>query len=116
MRVFGKSALFLVVGISFILLAFTTATTSSPDTVFYSSGASEMAILHNRKLKEKGYYPSIGNNRKNGQDVNLEDYLPVDPVPSSRTSITNGPIEHGAPLMPYIPKPTPSAPPKPGGP
>lgn len=37
----------------------------------------------------------------------LEDYRPVDPSPSSKASIRPGPIQHGTPLMPYIPKPSP---------
>lgn len=40
-----------------------------------------------------------------------EDYPPFDPVPSSK-AVKNGPIEHGAPLMPYIPRPTPPDHPK----
>ncbi|XP_020548063.1 uncharacterized protein LOC105159115 [Sesamum indicum] len=39
--------------------------------------------------------------------VQLEDYRPIDPVPSSTGSIRPGPIEHDAPLMPYIPEPSP---------
>ncbi|KAI9180444.1 hypothetical protein LWI28_004855 [Acer negundo] len=35
--------------------------------------------------------------------VNLDDYRPNDLVPGS-SAVTSGPIEHGAPLMPYIPK------------
>lgn len=40
-------------------------------------------------------------------DVDLQDYHPIDPVPSSRDYIHTGPIEHGTPLMPYIPGPSP---------
>ncbi|KAH9695214.1 hypothetical protein KPL71_022672 [Citrus sinensis] len=36
--------------------------------------------------------------------INLEDYHQIDPVPSSSAAVTSGPIEHGSPLMPYIPK------------
>ncbi|KAI3726626.1 hypothetical protein L1987_66424 [Smallanthus sonchifolius] len=44
-------------------------------------------------------------------NIGVFDYLPTDPVPSSKaTSIRPGPIEHGTPLMPYIPKPTPPSP------
>ncbi|KAL0366261.1 UNVERIFIED_CONTAM: hypothetical protein Sradi_3516200 [Sesamum radiatum] len=45
--------------------------------------------------------------------VQLEDYRPIDPVPSSTGSIRPGPIQHDAPLMPYIPEPSPSLPPPP---
>ncbi|KAI3785424.1 hypothetical protein L1987_44542 [Smallanthus sonchifolius] len=44
-------------------------------------------------------------------NIDVFDYLPTDPVPSSKaTSIRPGPIEHGTPLMPYIPKPVPPSP------
>ncbi|GMN34950.1 hypothetical protein TIFTF001_005016 [Ficus carica] len=61
-----------------------------------------------RKLKETSYKPNIKENNKRGSDnVNLEDYHPIDPVPSSKASVKPGPIEHGAPIIPYIPKPSP---------
>lgn len=40
-------------------------------------------------------------------DFHLDDYRPIDPIPSSTASIRSGPIQHGIPLMPYIPKPSP---------
>jgi len=49
--------------------------------------------------------------------VILTDYYPVDPPPNSRpkASLNPGPIQHGSPLNPYIPKPLPpDHPPKPG--
>ncbi|XVF64171.1 hypothetical protein PTKIN_Ptkin09bG0146400 [Pterospermum kingtungense] len=55
----------------------------------------------NRKLKGNGYNPS---------NVDVEDYHPIDPVPSSKASIKPGPIEHGSPLIPYITKPSPPTP------
>ncbi|KAF5177704.1 hypothetical protein FRX31_032706 [Thalictrum thalictroides] len=118
MKMFGAfSVLFMVVGVVSLLLAFTTATSSLPaDVVLGSNGNCEMIIIHSRKLKEKGYNPSIGTNEKKTEKVNLEDYHPIDPVPSSKAAITNGPIEHGSPLMPYIPKPTPASPPRHGSP
>lgn len=48
-------------------------------------------------------------------NVNLEDYHPIDPVPSSKASLKPGPIQHGSPLIPFIPKPSPPGHPKPGG-
>lgn len=48
--------------------------------------------------------------------LNLEDYGPNDPAPSSKASIRPGPIQHGTPYIPYIPKPSrhaPAAPPAP---
>ncbi|KAK8492266.1 hypothetical protein V6N13_003408 [Hibiscus sabdariffa] len=54
-----------------------------------------------RKLKRNGYIPS---NKRKGE-VDLEDYHHrIDPVPSSKASIKHGPIEHGSPLNPFIPK------------
>lgn len=50
----------------------------------------------------------------NNAHLNLEDYGPNDPAPSSKASIRPGPIQHGTPLMPYLPKPSrPAAPPAP---
>lgn len=56
-------------------------------------------------LQEIGHTSS--DERSNAGSVNLEDYEPIDPVPSSMTSIKPGPIQHGTPLMPYIPQPSP---------
>ncbi|KAL0368955.1 UNVERIFIED_CONTAM: hypothetical protein Scaly_1114400 [Sesamum calycinum] len=69
---------------------------SRNDTVFTVQG---------RKLKV-----DIDPPRKDENDaglVQLEDYRPIDPVPSSTGSIRPGPIQHDAPLMPYIPEPSP---------
>lgn len=65
-------------------------------------------------MQENGYI-NRRRSEKHGQrgDVNLEDYHPIDPVPSSKASFKPGPIEHGTPLMPYIPRPTPPAAPAP---
>lgn len=45
----------------------------------------------------------------NPENFYVEDYPHFDPTPNSKASIKNGPIEHGTPLMPYIPRPTPPA-------
>ncbi|KAL0323011.1 UNVERIFIED_CONTAM: hypothetical protein Sangu_1920400 [Sesamum angustifolium] len=61
--------------------------------------------VQGRKLKV-----DIDPPRKDENDaglVQLEDYRPIDPVPSSTGSIRPGPIQHDAPLMPYIPEPSP---------
>lgn len=47
-------------------------------------------------------------------NVSVEDYNPIDPAPSSKASLKPGPIEHGSPLNPYIPRPSPPAAPTPG--
>ncbi|KAK2664898.1 hypothetical protein Ddye_003472 [Dipteronia dyeriana] len=41
--------------------------------------------------------------KNNKGSMNLDDYRPNDPVPGS-SAVPSGPIEHGTPLMPYIPK------------
>ncbi|KAI4375052.1 hypothetical protein MLD38_012966 [Melastoma candidum] len=47
--------------------------------------------------------------RNRAGSVSLEDYQPADPSPSSKASVKPGPIEHGAPLLPYMPNPAPPA-------
>lgn len=39
-----------------------------------------------------------------GDRVSLEDYNPIDPIPGGAKNVNPGPIEHGTPLMPFIPK------------
>ncbi|KAM0064729.1 hypothetical protein Hdeb2414_s0003g00106481 [Helianthus debilis subsp. tardiflorus] len=68
-------------------------------------GNKKMMELTKPSRKLKDYIHDEGDN--GGMDV--DDYLPNDPVPSSK-AIKPGPIEHGTPLMPYIPKPTPPSP------
>ncbi|KAJ8537874.1 hypothetical protein K7X08_014414 [Anisodus acutangulus] len=68
--------------------------------------------IKSRKLQGNGYGPSTDDAGK----INLEDYRhPMDPVPSSKASVRPGPIQHGTPLMPYIPK-LPAPPPSPSKP
>ncbi|KAB1228072.1 hypothetical protein CJ030_MR4G024752 [Morella rubra] len=66
-------------------------------------------------VMENGY--SQGADKKSHVgNVNLDDYQPNDPVPSSKASIRPGPIQHGTPLMPYIPRsPSPPNHPEDGG-
>ncbi|KAF3642732.1 putative transcription initiation factor TFIID subunit 4b-like [Capsicum annuum] len=62
-------------------------------------------------FQDNGYGPSTVDEGEAGK-INLEDYRhPMDPVPSSKASVRPGPIEHGTPLMPYIPKQPPPPPP-----
>lgn len=61
------------------------------------------------KLQESGYNFGFAKKSQVG-DVNLDDYHPIDPVPSSKTSVRAGPIEHGTPVIPYIPRPSPPTP------
>ncbi|KAL3732962.1 hypothetical protein ACJRO7_022479 [Eucalyptus globulus] len=67
-----------------------------------------------RKLKEDWHIPSTHAKENTGK-ANLEDYGPIDPVPSSKASIRPGPIDHGTPVMPFIPKPSPPSPTENGG-
>ncbi|XP_051139784.1 uncharacterized protein LOC127257420 [Andrographis paniculata] len=77
-------------------------TTSFPGKNFTEHIIGETFGIKSRKLMD--------NRRKNEttfEHIVLEDYRPIDPVPSSKASIRPKPIQHGAPLMPYIPKPSP---------
>ncbi|KAK8581038.1 hypothetical protein V6N13_144087 [Hibiscus sabdariffa] len=78
---------------------------------FLQHGGGTRATGTSRRLKGMGDSPS---NEKQS-NVDMEDYHPIDPVPSSKASIKPGPIEHGSPLIPYIPKPSPPGNPKIGG-
>ncbi|KAF7817448.1 TWS1-like protein precursor [Senna tora] len=71
-------------------------------------------IAVSRKLKENGNGISSRKKDDTGH-ATLDDYQPVDPVPSSKTSLKPGPIEHGSPLNPFIPKPSPPPRPPAGG-
>ncbi|KAJ8762548.1 hypothetical protein K2173_007987 [Erythroxylum novogranatense] len=109
MKVSALWILCLVVGTALVMLpcfsCCSTATLSIPGLSF---GSSTKMVETNRKLKQKVYNPVPES--KSNHNVNLEDYHPIDPVPSSKASIKPGPIQHGVPLMPYIPKPSPPAP------
>ncbi|KAK9148745.1 hypothetical protein Scep_007502 [Stephania cephalantha] len=66
-----------------------------------------LTIMQSRKLKERSYIVANEKQTKGIGGMNLEDYRPIDPAPSSGASIRTGPIEHGSPVNPYIPKPPP---------
>ncbi|KAL9244147.1 hypothetical protein vseg_017953 [Gypsophila vaccaria] len=61
-----------------------------------------------RHLKETG--DERNNDKGDEGRVSLEDYRPYDPSPSSKAKVRPAPIQHGTPLMPYIPTPKPSPP------
>ncbi|XP_034676972.1 uncharacterized protein LOC117907521 [Vitis riparia] len=110
----GFWVLFLVVGTPFMFLH--CSGSSIPDMVFTHHVGSVTMKATSRKLKVNGYEHNLGTDKKIiAGNVNLEDYHPIDPVPSSKASIKPGPIQHGTPLIPYIPKPSPPGHPKPGG-
>ncbi|KAF2309651.1 hypothetical protein GH714_004459 [Hevea brasiliensis] len=106
---------YLVVGTALMFLNFSFATTtlSISDVVFTDRSNRMIMTETNRKLKENSYNHKIDKNN-DARNLTLDDYHPIDPAPSSKASIKPGPIEHGTPLNPYIPKhPPPSpAPPK----
>ncbi|KAK7310786.1 hypothetical protein RJT34_08513 [Clitoria ternatea] len=93
----------------------TSAASSFPDLVATTNcGDRTTLIATSRKLKENdiSIRSSISTKDDNGE-VTLNDYNPIDPVPSSsKASVNAGPIEHGSPLNPYI-VPKPSPPPRP---
>ncbi|XP_072147177.1 uncharacterized protein [Setaria viridis] len=63
--------------------------------------------LNGRKLKERYTIRKT----RGLENIRTDDYQPVDPSPSSKATIRPGPIEHGAPILPYVPQ----YPPPPGG-
>ena len=65
-----------------------------------------LTFVSHIKFQENG--TNIGNrNGDASEQVSLDDYHPTDPSPSSKASIRPGPIDHGTPLIPFIPKPSP---------
>ncbi|CAH9111054.1 unnamed protein product [Cuscuta epithymum] len=109
------SVLVLVIGAAFIYLFYSTA----QDCTFSRSGepltwqrCGMATTIKNRKLKDGGVYDkkSLHQETVEGK-LNLEDYGPIDPVPSSKASVRPGPIKHDTPFLPYLPKP-PAPPPK----
>jgi hypothetical protein len=72
-----------------------------------------LLLLFFKKKQENGKNPGSDKKSDVGK-VNLDDYRPIDPVPSSKASIRPGPIQHGTPLMPYIPRPSPPSQPNNG--
>ncbi|KAH7841930.1 hypothetical protein Vadar_013223 [Vaccinium darrowii] len=102
-----KGFVFWVAGTALVLLCLSIdgSTSSVPDMALTRHEGDMAAMRGSRKLKEIGHTSS--DERSNAGSVNLEDYEPIDPVPSSMTSIKPGPIQHGTPLMPYIPQPSP---------
>ena len=71
--------------------------------------------LSSFSAQQGSYKPSTEESKSNLGNLNLADYHPIDPSPSSRAAITSGPIEHGTPIIPYIPKVPPPSPPKQDG-
>ncbi|KAA8537839.1 hypothetical protein F0562_027581 [Nyssa sinensis] len=113
MKAFGFWVLLSVVGTALVFLSFSSkgSSTSVSDMALTRHGNGMTITATSRKLKEDGHTSS----KTDAGNVNLEDYHPIDPVPSSKAYIKPGPIQHGTPLMPYIPKPSPPGHPNHGG-
>ncbi|XP_022937047.1 uncharacterized protein LOC111443464 [Cucurbita moschata] len=106
----------------FFLVLQTTLLLSCFPSYLNASSTSDMALSHhhvspneclsdipfNRKLKfQTDKHNSLGKKKVHPGDLKLDDYPTIDPVPSSKTSVKPGPIEHGAPLLPHMPIPPP---------
>uniref|UniRef100_A0A5B6YV14 Uncharacterized protein n=1 Tax=Davidia involucrata TaxID=16924 RepID=A0A5B6YV14_DAVIN len=115
MKAFGFWFLLSVVGTTLLFLAFSTegSTASLPDMAFTRHGNGMAMTTTSRKLKDNGYTSST--DMTDAGNENLEDYHPIDPVPSWKASIEHEPIQHGAPLNPNFPKPSPPGHRKHGG-
>ncbi|KAK2452619.1 TWS1 protein precursor [Trifolium repens] len=84
------------------------------DLVNSRRGDKTTPIAINRKLKENVHRIESNERVNIGDQVTLEDYNPIDPSPDVAKNVNPGPIQHGTPLMPFIPKPSPPSPSKPG--
>ncbi|CAH9131949.1 unnamed protein product [Cuscuta epithymum] len=87
---------------------------STIGTFFLIPGAMALPLQGNNimdttiDMKMKGSRNVRSRNDQDGDIMHMEDYGPMDPVPSSsKASVKPGPIQHGAPLLPYIPSPSP---------
>ncbi|KAL8230955.1 hypothetical protein R6Q57_000733 [Mikania cordata] len=101
MKGFGLWILFLVFGTALLFVCLS----SAPGGDLVRDNKFMELTKPRRNLKDY-----VDDESDNG-NTSVDDYLPDDPVPSSKAaSIRPGPIEHGTPLMPYIPKPAPPSP------
>eukprot|EP01018_Ginkgo_biloba_P014597 Gb_39297 [translate_table: standard] len=109
MRALITTAMLLLLGTSSMLLVFHNRLQG----LVWPGHATISTTRSHRKLQEGSYDPSSINFRRDLSELNLKDYRLVDPAPSSRTSIKSGPIEHNAPLIPWIiTQPPPPSPPQ----
>ncbi|KAI5393256.1 uncharacterized protein LOC127092362 [Lathyrus oleraceus] len=107
MKVPSFCALLLLVVTAFTFFIFSGTTTGASwfaDLVGTKYVDETTPIAVSRKLKEN--VKRIKGNEKGdiGDRVSLEDYNPIDPTPGGAKNVNAGPIEHGTPLMPFIPK------------
>ncbi|KAL1534210.1 hypothetical protein AAHA92_30419 [Salvia divinorum] len=108
MRSFGFLFVLLLIGAAaFLYLSFPSkeGTISNPGMVSIGRVKAKALTMKRRKVKQDMDLPSKDADVEG--NVHLEDYRPIDPIPSSTASIRPGPIQHGTPLMPYIPGPSP---------
>ncbi|XP_030528595.1 uncharacterized protein LOC115739576 isoform X2 [Rhodamnia argentea] len=118
MKILAPLVVLCMVGATSVLLfGFSDAKTGSSATDVASTHHVDTMVNTVAGRKFKGNGNSLNSELKFSEEgsVSLEDYRPVDPAPSSKASIKPGPIVHGAPFMPYIPKPSPPGPPQHGG-
>ncbi|GLT65196.1 hypothetical protein SLA2020_376400 [Shorea laevis] len=107
MKIVGIWVSLFLFGTALLVLSF-----SVSEGMAFPQDSDGMTAAIGRKLKKNSYDTS----NEKGSNVDLEDYHPINPVPSSKASIKPGPIQHGSPLIPYIPgKPSPPGHPKTGG-
>ncbi|XP_043713775.1 uncharacterized protein LOC122662257 [Telopea speciosissima] len=111
MKVFGISELLVVVGAALMFLVFTSSSTSTFSNVITAGHQDIRTMTLSRKLKDNNYNTHTEKMKIDVGNVNLEDYHLIDPAPSAK-AIKSGPIQHGTPLMPYIPNPGPPSPPQ----
>nr|GMD96381.1 Unconventional myosin-VIIb like [Ipomoea batatas] len=95
--------LFLVAGAASIYVV-----CSSKDSASLTWPGNDMTstAINNRKLMKDASNAQSAYNGDGGKAY-TDDYGPIDPVPNSKASVRPGPIQHGTPLMPYIPIPSP---------
>ncbi|CAI8606254.1 unnamed protein product [Vicia faba] len=120
MKVSSFCALLLLVVIAFTFFSFSVTIITCPsrfsDTVAKKCVDETTPIAASaRKLKETVNRIKSNEKGDTGDRISLEDYNPVDPIPGGAKNVDPGPIEHGTPLMPFIPKsPPPSGQSNPG--
>ncbi|XP_074567726.1 uncharacterized protein LOC141824351, partial [Curcuma longa] len=113
MRSSSLLAMILASGALFAFLFFTTmifnaagpTLTNGTVIVIPAHGRSTMTVFSNRKHKVNRYLTINIRNYRDLASINKADYRGT--PPSSRATIDHGPIEHGTPLMPYIPRSVP---------
>ncbi|XP_058722212.1 uncharacterized protein LOC131594134 [Vicia villosa] len=106
MKVSSFCALLLLVVTAFTFFSFSGSITGPswfPDLVGKKCVDEPTAIAGSRKLKENANRIKSNEKGDTGDRVRLEDYNPIDPIPGGAKNVNPGPIEHGTPLMPFIP-------------